>query len=92
MASAASICSTHGSRNNRAPTPKSLNSHSEPSAKYSTTDKQELSTSRVADYLEYPTASHMHPRHTSSQESTRLLEEKKSFLKALDDKLSANQK
>ncbi|PMD33090.1 hypothetical protein L207DRAFT_639802 [Hyaloscypha variabilis F] len=42
----------------------------------------------ITNYLEDPTASHVEPRYLSLQESTRIENEKKSFLKHLDDTLN----
>jgi hypothetical protein len=58
--------------------------------KLSAVEQRSLSTSRIAGYLEGPTASHIHRQHVSSEESKRILTEKIALLKALDNTLSGN--
>jgi hypothetical protein len=58
--------------------------------KLSAAEQNSLSTSRIADYLEGPTTSHIHRQHVSSEESKRILTEKMDLLKAVDNALSGN--
>ncbi|KAE9372813.1 hypothetical protein N431DRAFT_439818 [Stipitochalara longipes BDJ] len=51
-----------------------------------------MSISRIVDYLEDPTASHVQLQHFTPQESTRINTEKKSFLKSIDNTLNDNKK
>jgi hypothetical protein len=54
--------------------------------------QHQLSTSRIADYLENPTASHVQMQHSSSQQSIQVLAKKKSCIQELDAILSNNEK
>ncbi|PMD34911.1 hypothetical protein L207DRAFT_570525 [Hyaloscypha variabilis F] len=51
-------------------------------------EQRTLSTSRIEDYLQNPTTSHVEPRHTSPQTSARIRAETISGLKAVDRTLS----
>jgi hypothetical protein len=55
-------------------------------------DQQELSTSRITDYLRDPTASHIEPQHVSAHASLHILSKKKSHIKAIEDVLNNNEK
>ncbi|PMD26307.1 hypothetical protein NA56DRAFT_641793 [Hyaloscypha hepaticicola] len=55
-------------------------------------DQQELSTSRITDYLRDPTTSHVEPQHVSAHASLQILSEKKSHIKALEEVLNNNEK
>jgi hypothetical protein len=57
-------------------------------SKISAAEQYSLSTSRIVDYLEGPTASHIQRQHVSSEESKRILTEKMDLLKAVDNALS----
>ncbi|PMD61988.1 uncharacterized protein K444DRAFT_360155 [Hyaloscypha bicolor E] len=50
-------------------------------------DQHKLSTPPIASYLQDPATSHVEPRHTSPQESSRIYTERLSYLKGVDKAL-----
>ncbi|PMD26306.1 hypothetical protein NA56DRAFT_698477 [Hyaloscypha hepaticicola] len=93
MVSSSSNCATYGSiasQSHNASTSAAVFSNSVPnsSTKRSHSEQRELTASRLAEYLEDPTASHVQPQHISTQKSLHILSEKKSNIKSLDTILS----
>jgi hypothetical protein len=56
----------------------------------SASEQEELSASRIADYLKNPAASHVQPQHVSVHVSLHILSKKKSHIQALENVLSNN--
>jgi hypothetical protein len=67
------------------PEPNQSRSYYSPSSSTSTSvDQRNLSASRIVDYLKDPTASHVKPRHSSPEESGRILAQHISYIQAVD--------
>lgn len=61
-------------------------------ATFSSSEDPQLLSSRLADYLEHPTASHVQPRHNSAEESKRLLHDNITHLRGIEKSLRGNNK
>ncbi|KAE9365045.1 hypothetical protein N431DRAFT_473137 [Stipitochalara longipes BDJ] len=90
MTSPQSTCATYGS------TESNLAHECSTSESQSSQSKSDnspnFSAFRIADYLNHPTTSHVQLQHISSQETTRIYNEKKLLLEAVNDTLNDNKK